>query len=415
YVDENVFAYSNRAGGERALVLYNNAYQRTRGRLRSSTAINVGSESQTHLVRRSLCEALDLQTDSDIYYVCRDHSRELEHIYSGRQLAEEGLHAELDGYQNMVLLDFREIHDIDGSWGTLARELDGRGVVSINAAYRDVILKPMRDSLHRALRPALLKALLTGGAETLSDVDVRHEFVQAMETFLEALEEQMIAPVEVETTLRDILRSVDAVHRTWEETPSLGVEQEVLMYLRETGKQMVASPEKTWALPALWAVLAPLGRAISQSELQVRTAAWMDEWPVTPVLFDVFRELGLDHDHATLSTELVKLMVRYSDLPLILTVSERGDLIERMFEDPVLNDFLFVNQYEGKLWFSKEQFEKLMYWLFFCSAVHVLGDRVGVEENAAETVHGQYHRVHEMLAAADSVKYQVEPFLEVLS
>jgi hypothetical protein len=141
----------------------------------------------------------------------------------------------------------------------------------------------------------------------------------------------------------------------------------------------------------------------------------MDEWPVTPVLFDVFRELGLDHDHATLSTELVKLMIRYSDLPLIVTVSERGDLIERMFEDPVLDDFLFVNQYEGKLWFSKEQFEKLMYWLFFCSAVHVLGDRVDIEENAAETVHGQYHRVHEVLAAAESVKYQVGPFLELLS
>ncbi|MFO7973811.1 MAG: alpha-amylase family glycosyl hydrolase [Candidatus Hydrogenedentota bacterium] len=415
YVDENVFAYSNRANGERALVLYNNAYQRTRGRVRTSTAINVGSESQTNLVRRSLCEALNLQAGDDLFYVCRDHTRGLEYIYSARQLAEEGLPTQLDGYQNMVLLDFREVHDMDGSWATLARELEGRGVASINAAYRDVILKPMRESLQQALRPPLLKALLTGGTETLSDADARHDFVEAMQTFLNLLEEQMIAPIEVETTLRDILRSVDAVHRTWKEVRSLGVEKDVLTYLRDTGKQMAASPEKTWAVPALWAVLAPLGHTISQSELHARTAAWMDEWPVTPVLFDAFSELGLDQGQATVSTELVKLMIRYSDLPLILTVSERGELIEGMFEDPVLNDFLFVNQYEGKLWFSKEQFEKLMYWLFFCSVVHALGEQVNLEENAAEAVHSQYHRVHELLAAAESVKYQVEPFLELLS
>ena len=415
YVDENVFAYANRANGERALVLYNNAYQRTRGRVRTSTAINAGSENQTHLMHRSFCEALDLQTGADIYYVCRDHSRGLEHIYSARQLAEQGLEIQLDGYQNMVLLDFREIHDVDGSWASLAGELDGRGVTSMNAAYRDVLLKPMRESLHRALRPPLLKALLTGGTDTLSDADARHEFVETMETFLDLLEEQMIAPVDVETTLRDILRSVDAVHRTWDEVKVLGVEEDVLTYLRETGKQKVVSPEKTWAVPALWAVLAPLGRTISQSELQTRTAAWMDEWPVIPVLFDVFRELGLDQGQATLSTELVKLMIRYSDLADILTVSERAELIERMFEDPVLKDFLFVNQYEGKLWFSKEQLEKLMYWLFFCSVVHTLGEPLDVEENAAEAVHSQYHRVHELLAAAESVKYQVEPFLELLS
>ena len=49
HVNESVFAYTNRANGERALVLYNNAYQRARGCVRMSTAINAGSENQTRL------------------------------------------------------------------------------------------------------------------------------------------------------------------------------------------------------------------------------------------------------------------------------------------------------------------------------------------------------------------------------
>ncbi|MCA1902847.1 MAG: alpha-amylase, partial [Candidatus Hydrogenedens sp.] len=43
WVDENVFAYSNRSGLERALILYNNAYQTTRGRIYRSTSINIGT------------------------------------------------------------------------------------------------------------------------------------------------------------------------------------------------------------------------------------------------------------------------------------------------------------------------------------------------------------------------------------
>ncbi len=415
HVNENVFAYSNRANGERALVLYNNAYQRAQGRVRMSTAINTGSESQTHLVRRSFGEALELNGGPNVFYVCRDHIRGLEYIYAGRQLAAEGLYAELDGYQSRVLLDFREVHDIDGSWETLTRDLGGQGVPNMNAAYREVILKPMREALRQAFRPSLLRALFTGRADGESDTGARREFVKAMERFLLALQEQLIGSLDVEATLRDILRSVDAVQQTRDQVVSLGVEHDIAGYLLETFEKLTASKQHLWAVPVLWAALAPLGDAISQSEMEVRTAAWMDEWPVTPVLYDVFRELGLDHNQAMLDTGLLKLLMRYRDLPVILTVSERAELLEHMFEDPILNDYLYVNQYEGKLWLSKEQFETLMYWLFFCSVVRLLGDQIQVVENAAEAVLSQYHRVHEVLAAAESVKYQVDPLLELLS
>ena len=415
YVNEDVYAYSNRAYGERALVLYNNAYHSTRGRARLSTAINVGSEQQTNLVRRTLAEALELSTDSDTYYVCRDHTNGLEYIFPSTQLASEGLYAELDGYQNKVLLDFRDVRDIDGSWGVLARELAGCGVPNMNAAYRDVILKPMREALHGALRPALLNALLTGGTEALSGSEARHEFVEAMERFLSVLQEQMIAPIEVMPALRDILKVIDDVHRLHDQTDVFGVEEDIATYLRDTGRELAVAPEVVWGVPALWAVLAPLGEVVSQNEVQARTAAWMDEWPVTPVVYGVFQELGLEHNGATLHTELVKLMIRYSKLPLILTVSERAELIEQMFEDPILNDYLFINQHEGKLWLSKEQLETLLYWLFFCAVVRIVGDQVQVVEDTGEAIHNAYHRVHEILAAAESVKYQVEPLLELLS
>src|SRR5262249_5906005 len=39
YINEDVFAYSNRLGGERALIVYHNRYAETRGRIKNSVGI----------------------------------------------------------------------------------------------------------------------------------------------------------------------------------------------------------------------------------------------------------------------------------------------------------------------------------------------------------------------------------------
>ena len=41
YVNENVFAYSNRSGDERALVIYHNKYDSAQGWVRSSVAYSI--------------------------------------------------------------------------------------------------------------------------------------------------------------------------------------------------------------------------------------------------------------------------------------------------------------------------------------------------------------------------------------
>jgi len=52
WVDENVFAYSNRAGEERAIILYNNAYNATRGNIHTSTPIHARQHSYLNADQR---------------------------------------------------------------------------------------------------------------------------------------------------------------------------------------------------------------------------------------------------------------------------------------------------------------------------------------------------------------------------
>ncbi len=58
-VDENVIAYSNRHGDERALVVFHNKYASTAGWIRESAAyLDGGGGAERRLVRKSLGEGL---------------------------------------------------------------------------------------------------------------------------------------------------------------------------------------------------------------------------------------------------------------------------------------------------------------------------------------------------------------------
>jgi len=72
YVNEDVYAYSNRSGDERGLVLYHNKYAETRGWIRISTPTPVkGYGDERNFVQKSLGEGLGLRNDPNAYTIFR--------------------------------------------------------------------------------------------------------------------------------------------------------------------------------------------------------------------------------------------------------------------------------------------------------------------------------------------------------
>jgi len=169
HIDENVFAYTNRHGDDRALILYNNAYQSTSGHLHTSTPINAAAaDADPHLERRSLAAALALNGGPGVYYKFREAVSGLEFLRSSEQLARDGLHASLHGYQYQTFLDWRELRDDDGRWGTLHRHLDGRGVPSLRRAMREHALAPLIEALEPVFDEAALTAVTSGDVAPLA-------------------------------------------------------------------------------------------------------------------------------------------------------------------------------------------------------------------------------------------------------
>jgi glycosidase len=161
WVNEDVFAYSNRLGEERALVVYHNRYADTRGWVRSSCGYaEKQQDGGKHLRQRTLGESFGLSGDPAMFVAYRDALTGLEYLHRASEVAAKGLHVELGAYKCAVLLDWRDFRD-DGvrPWGALCEILGGSGVSSLDDTMRALELKPVHDALRAVVNLELAGAM----------------------------------------------------------------------------------------------------------------------------------------------------------------------------------------------------------------------------------------------------------------
>ena len=155
-VDEDVFAYSNRNGSERALVVYNNRYGSTQGTIDNSAAY--ADKASGQLKQRRLREGLGLGGDATVVLAFRDSLTGLEYLRRASDVFERGLTLELNAYQTHVFLDWRELKpSAHQPWDKLSDQLAGRGVPNLEDALVDLGLRPAHDALRKLLDPAIVR------------------------------------------------------------------------------------------------------------------------------------------------------------------------------------------------------------------------------------------------------------------
>ncbi len=133
-LNENVFAFSNRHGDEKALILFNNKYEMAGGHIRTSAPRLSTEGSDKKMTTTVLADALGIQHSGNMYYHAREHISGLEYLFRGEDIHREGFHWSLRGFEYRVFLSFRELHDRDGSLAALHGRLGGRGTESLKKA-----------------------------------------------------------------------------------------------------------------------------------------------------------------------------------------------------------------------------------------------------------------------------------------
>ncbi len=458
-VNEDVFAYSNRNGGERALVVYHNRYANARGTIDFSAAF--ADKGSGQLRQRRLGEGLGLSGDRGAVIAWRDSLTSLEYLRRAEDLLDRGLTFDLHAYQCHVFLDWHELTPTaEQPWDRLSDWLNGRGVPNLADELVNLELKPVHDALRQLLDPGVVRHFAdiaehprAAGAERAKKIErQRNEFLKQ-------------AWVRGETFLREA-RAAYAKRLRVENRPALGGEPSAaasqaprfIELLRAAmrmpqvealfpapwtaaARRMLPSPSPQFTATEMW------GPVLAWCALQL-LAEWIDKEQPERTALDLFDRLRLREPfaHALASlgfegeeawrvaarikvlllanagigkaqeaTPAAKAEVAATEAPAQQVAApetssahdQKVALAPALWLDPDVRWLCGVHEADGHIYLIRERYEELLWWLLMPSLLRLAGE----SSSSRSAVEELSKTVAAALASAKAAGYRINALL----
>jgi glycosidase len=439
YINEDVFAYSNRAGDERTLVIYHNKYASSRGWIRISAAFPVkstGGDERT-MMQKSLGEGLGLRPDNQYFTIFRDHVSGLEYIRNSLELHQKGLYLELDAYKYHVFMDFREVADNEWhQYAHLEHHLNGRGVVSIEEALKEILLQSIHKPFRELVNAGQLRWLIehrAGSAEHTGEElpDILDEVEQKALVLSSEVKGFIDGEGEAEQVAKNIRLDTSTLLGLTETTsrfplPDSRKYQNALKYLNSgPGSNQSLSLDKAhariWGTLFGWAFMRHLGELVDGTPNTEMSRAWVDEWLLGKILVQALVDMELEEMEAWRAANTVRLLISHQDWSQELEkpgrVSRKRaayNVLQKWLKDSDVQHYLGVNRYQGVLWFKKEAFAEWLWWMFAVSVAQAIASGEP-DEQVSKKILGYYDVVTALLRAEKDSNYQLELLLRSAS
>jgi glycosidase len=471
-VDENIFAYSNRSGGERALVVYNNRYGTTHGTVRMSAAY--ADKGSGQLRQRSIWEGLGLQ-DRGAIVACRDSLTGLEYLRRAHDIADRGITLSLHAYQCHVFLDWREMYSTaDKHWDRLCDYLGGRGVPSLDDALVQLELRPVHDALRAALDPAVVR-MFADAAEippvqgTTPEKRNGKRQSEVLDTAWGRCEELLasvlpawarlsgeragarpIRPESLAPIYRKCLRSAMRL---------LAVEALIPPPWSASARRVLpnSSPDvpatALWGPVMSWCVLQTLALAIDEDHIERTALDLFDRLRLRESLAQAFQALGMEGERGWRAAARLKILLMIeagvgtevspkpeAPIPAAEKLDEAAKALvseavsaapvpspapakpadadgatgpksvipAALWKDPDVRWLTGYNEADGHAYVIREPFEELLWWLSLPSLLKLANMTVPTR-NAAS---GIAVKINEGLAAVEKVGYRIDALLQ---
>lgn len=375
HVNEDVFAYSNRSGQDRVLVVFNNRYASARGWVRLSCAYAEKGAHGKHLRQRSLGESFRLEAGSSAFVAYRDSFSGLEYLHRALDVAEQGLRFELHAYQTHVFLDWRDLQeDSTHPWAGLCDSLAGRGVASLADSLRDLRLKPVHDALRAVLDAALVEQLvqcatMKDSAEKAARVSSVQEAI-CQRTGLLIMETERYSGSETRSANpsspdgRLLATSLDREDlRIRVETalrlPTLDRQGKALwppeaLSVLPLGHGEPSQVPVVWASVLAWIVVEAMGHRQKGTNSQATSLAIFDSLRLRQPLAEALGSVGAIGEEAWQGAAKVRALLAHSSRPTAVAT---------WIQDPDVAWLMGLHQHEGVSYVVKEQFERLLWWM----------------------------------------------------
>jgi hypothetical protein len=413
HVDENVFAYSNRFGEERSLVLYNNKYDSTRGTIHISAAFM--DKASGTLRQRSLSDGLGLPTGESMVIACRD-THGLEYLRRATDLHWRGLSFELQGFQCVVMLNWRALQPTaEWPWDRLCDTLNGAGVPDIHDEMVKFRLRPLHDALRAVISPANVRDF----AELAREIAQQNAGQgTGPNPSTGAKNEAKRAKTEIDPRLRAIadkgqfffdrlLENIPEENRKPKSNglgaPSPGPEPTYADFLRSLlpaaarlqalaqlystnwpaqsrpilpGNAPATRQARTWAPILAWIVMRSIPAYCAPNGDPIEL---FDRLLFRHALADLFVSMGMEGEASWQAAAQVRLLLSGAAIAPEVIRSEA------LWADPDVRWLAGVNLAAGITYFNRQQFEELLTWLQLPTLIQIAQNETSQSKSAQPT------------------------------
>ncbi len=386
-VNENVFAYTNRFGNERVLVLYNNKYDRATGHIKTSVPRLAKAGDDKGLVSYGLAEAMGLDHSGDAFYIVRELVSGQEYLFRGEHIHQNGFHRHLSGFEYMVFWEFREVRDKDGAWATLFDSIQGQAVPSVeerfdlqrlkhthmafsqifNSTSLNCLLHEVREASHESASKKLNQCFQDGVATFIKQCckDLGHEdkSLEGRDIFSESLETIFLGKAyfgSLQKTIKSLLvrEQMNSPEELFLLSPANNYRENSLILSSIFVIRSLLHALKEYSYKDLLfnklLLHKPLAQLLSQSGKSANDVA------SDITLVEIILKYGTDPYDFSQNRSLKDSSVKIRQS----TRKNKTSMALEMLNDPLVRRFIGVNEYEGTVYFSKEGFEQLNKWLF---------------------------------------------------
>ncbi|MFA6439647.1 MAG: alpha-amylase family glycosyl hydrolase [Bacteriovoracaceae bacterium] len=385
FVNEDVIAYSNRAGNERAVIFFHNKFADCKGYIKHSLLKATNERGDARSI--SVGHSLQFQSSDRILYRFRNRATNLEYLMSGKELCDRGFHIELRAFEYVVFTDFSEIIDETGEYHTIARRLNGKGTSTLDAQLREVRLLPFHHAVEKAFK--------TFDRSTLS-----HEY-QNIFLALSRYTGQSFDQNSLADSFTSFFQQVDKY------LPPNSLEQTSMRHTSNKSTSQTGS--------VLW----PLYLGLYKFAYDCRTV--ISEQQASHGATDVFGQLQLDtifkriladngeqYGTAENLTLLLNIILRHHQ-QIVDSTPDALSLVETVLGDFDTANFIDVNQYQDIWYYNKEQFETVIQWYLTIHSIF------GLQSSTSTTRFSDAAKIlHQINSASEASGYQVEKLKELV-
>ena len=423
-VDEDVITYTNRRTADSSLVIYHNRFKSTRGWLNASCAFlrKVGDEKQ--LIQENIAYCLGIPENPDAFVIMKEHHTGQEFLFSCQDIHRKGLYLELNAYHCLVFLEIKVVFDTpEAPYSELYQFLGQKSVPDIGEALLELqyqaVLLPFRELVNSGSFTWLIQNRwndrgLKAAQTTVALAEAGEKLLDFYESAARWMNKNTISPGQ-EISPRTVERTTGEVAQELEwllALPSLSGKlsasrsrafREALARLQEgpSGKsELLKGSPVVWSVLLAFSIVRGIGYLEGVDQASERSRAYISEWLLDRQIQRTVNHQGLDEWTSQRSTRLVRLLLDWqswytSGLPV-------SDLANRFLQETIRDletqRFLKVNLYEGKLWFNKETFDEMTWWLLALAAIEVR--RLPEKEQAARLA--EAFTVIELLQGAEA-------------